>query len=166
MGRQINFYMDEKIQDLFVDYIFHQGFVVMYTDSNKKELVVCENKNNLNQEYYLFIYKKVFGELVCDENFNYELNVVDSPVIEFTKTMVKDEGKTIIRGRLWMETKYYDENNNLLLKAPKLTDEYNLLVKWIKKHIPFQEVMCGNHIIKEYISNDMKGLLNNGFKLM
>lgn len=51
-------------------------------------------------------------------------------------------------------------------KDSRLISEYNLLAKWVKKNVPYQDILKGDYIVKEYITNRIKELSNCGFKLM
>lgn len=167
MGKQINFYIDKTVEDEFMKQIFSQGFVLIAEDLDNKKLVTFNDLETTNsQMYILYLYKKDFGPIVTDVECEYRLDYLRSPVIEFTRTLIKREKKLIIKGRIWLESKFYDMNGEVVNKDPGLTKEYNSLVKWIKKNVPLQDISKGDFIVKEYITKSIKVIADSGFKLI
>lgn len=167
MGRQINFYIEKELEDKFMQKIFEDGFVVVAEDLENKKLVKFNELSEVNpQIHILYLYKENYGQIITDKEYEYRLDCLRSPVIEFTKTLIKYEKKIIIRGRLWVESKFYDKNGVVVNKDSRLISEYNLLAKWVKKNVPYQDILKGDYIVKEYITNRIKELSNCGFKLM
>lgn len=167
MGKQINFYIENELQEKFIQQSFDQGFTILAEDLDSKKLVILNQLCDINPKIYtMYLYKVDFGGLVFDKDYKYKLDYLRSPVIEFTRNLIKPEKKIITRGRLWMESKYYNQNGEQVSKDINLTIEYDLLVRWLKKRVPFQEVSNGNYIIKEYVTNNIKEKVTSGFRLM
>lgn len=167
MGKQINFYLENELEEKFIEQFFNQGFVVIAEDLENKKLVTFNELGEVNpQIYILYLYKKDYGQIVTDKECEYRLDYLRSPVIEFTRTLIKHEKKLITRGRVWMEPKFFDESGEVVNKDSRLTKEYNSLAKWIKKNVPLQDVSKGEYLIKEYITNSIKDVANRGFRLM
>nr|WP_314458959.1 hypothetical protein [uncultured Clostridium sp.] len=167
MGKQINFYIEKEFEEKLIQQIFNEGFVIVAEDLDEKMLVTYDEFQKVNPKVYImYLYKKNFGKLVIDKDCEFRLDSLRSPIIELTRTLIKNDKKIVTRGRLWVETKYYDENGEIILKDSILTKEYNSLVKWIKKNVPNQEVMKGEYIIKEYVTDYIRNLTDNGFKLI
>lgn len=167
MGRQINFYMEETLQEQFIQKLFEKNFLIIAEDLENKKLVVYDEYQKFNSNTYtMYLYKNNFGELLTKEDCDYRLDYLKSPVIEFTKNLIKNDKMIITRGRLWLETKYYNDDGNIVCKDTIITQEYNALVRWIKNRIPFQEVTKEGYIVKEYVTDYMKGLADSGFWLM
>lgn len=167
MGKQINFYLERELEGKFIEELFNAGFVIVAEDLDNKKLITYNELKEVNSKIYiLYLYKKDLGTLLINKECEYRLDYLRSPVIEFARTIIKSEKKVITRGRLWMESKYYGENGEIVCKDSKLTSEYNKLVKWIKKYVPFQDVAKGDYVIKEYVTDSIKELANTGFRLM
>lgn len=167
MGKQITFYIEKELEDEFIAYVFEKGFVMLHSDLEEKEILTYNESLQINEKaYILYLYKKDLGEIVTDKNCEYRLDCTRSPLLEFTRTLVKQDKKVIVRGRLWAELKYYDKNGDIIFKNSQLEKEFDILAKWLKKRIPFQEVKKGEYIVKEYITDNIKEATNRGFRLM
>ena len=156
MGRQINFYMSEQIQAEFIAFLEQENF--LYVDYYVDKTVHPASKD----VYSVYLYKEAYGKLVK----KFDDKVYDSsngPLIEFSKTMMKEEEKKIIRGRLWMTDWYYDETGNKVKKNELLIKDYEKLVRWLKKHIPYQEYNQKGYILKEYINDEVIELQKQGY---
>lgn len=167
MGRQINYYMNKNIENEFMKYVFSKDFKIISEESVSGKTIVYNTIDEVDQsEYYLYLYKTEFGDIINYTSGNYRIDNRISPVIEFIRTYIKDKDKEIIRGRIWFESKYYGEDSEIIYKNPMLIKEYESLVRWIKKNVPYQEVEDRGYVFKEYISNDIKKMVSEGFKLM
>jgi hypothetical protein len=115
----------------------------------------------------VYLYKKDFGELVLDSipNGRKFIDEIKSPVIEFIRTVVREEDKEVSRGRLWVEMKYWNEKGVQVEKSKALNDWYTGLCKWIKKQLPKSEFSANQETYAEYISNSMKELVEKGYKI-
>lgn len=139
MGRQINFYMSENVQQNFIrmlyesDYIFlnGKGQVIEYVDEQK----YCD----------YFLYMKKYGPISIKEE--YFLDSLKSPVIQFSKTIIR-EGK-IRRGRLWISNNQNTEGEKELVK------DFNRLNRWIRKNVPMKEITKGDYAVKEHTSEQL-----------
>ena len=167
MGKQINFYMDEVIEIEFIKLIINEGFILLYTDLEQRKLLSIESVEQFGGRVNRFyLYKGELGNIVNDKFRSFDIDTLRSPVIEFSRTIVNSEEKKITRGRIWVETRYYGDNDGLVAKNPLLEKEFNKLVKWIKKNIPYQDTIQGDYILKDYISNNLKELNTIGYRLM
>lgn len=101
---------------------------------------------------------------MCQDN-KARIDILKSPVIEFSKTIIKAEQKKILRGRLWISDQYYGEEGNLIKKEKVFVKDYQMLRRWIKKYIPYQEIKKGEYLVKEYINDELKELQDGGFAL-
>lgn len=152
MGRQINFYMSDKLFEDFTDLLISKGFI--FLDSSGNEYGIKEPRLKT------FLYKKEYGEpnyLKSKKTSKETALDCDSPMIEYFYGKVRHEDKKIGCSRLWMSTnvpKEYIKDYNSLVK------DYNSLVRWVKKNAPYQEILV-THIrgtqsmCKKYISNDI-----------
>jgi len=114
------------------------------------------------------MYKDEYGKCHWDARIR-QIDSLRSPVIEFSKTMINYEEKRILRGRIWVGTQYYDENGYIVRKDPNLINEFESMVRWLRKRVPFQEARigkAGNEKLKNYICDDMKELADAGYWLL
>lgn len=170
MGKQINYYMDKETELSFLAYIKELGGQFVFTKNFKNYIInddlECFRSNNGNLDGY--IYHTCFGSIKFESKFNeyigqeYEsFSEICSPIIQFNTSPVVLEEQRVVRGRVFVEMKYW-EGDRLMTKPKELDDFYKKLVKWIKKHVPYQEVEINGHIRKEYISDSILKLVQEG----
>lgn len=159
MGRQINFYMSENTQAMFINYLEQNQFKLL--DNNAK-IIKCATSNNV---FGMYLYKQSYGGIIMRQDNRGIIDSIKSPVIQFVKTIIKEEYKKVLRGRMWITDKYNDNNGILIEKDVNLIREYNKLNHWIKRNVPYQEIKKGNFIVKEYVNDDVKELQKKGFSL-
>ena len=70
-----------------------------------------------------------------------------------------------MRGRLWIADWYYDDEGNLVKKEGILVKDYQILIRWIKKHVPYQEIKKGEYLVSEYVNDELKKMQEKGFVL-
>ena len=88
-----------------------------------------------------------------------------SPVIEYIRTTIRHEEQEISRGRLWVEPKYWDENNQLQEKPKELIQWFSEMSKWIKKNVPQQKFDSHGYEYKEHISTSLIQLVSEGYRI-
>ncbi len=155
MGRQIYFYMSEAVQAELIEFLKQNQYVYYDYYANKVENVADKKL------YTVYLYKENYGEFLRN---NYRrVDFMNGPVIEFSKSMIDAETKRLIRGRLWMDSWYFDEAGNKVKKSELLTKDYEKLVRWVKKHVPYQEYEQKGYILKEYISDEVIELQKQGY---
>ena len=152
MGKQINFYMSENVQNQFIDFLISNNFLFLDNEGNKIDF---QNLCSYN-DYYL--YKNEFGCLLIRNN---SIDVLNSPIIEFCKTRVKEN--RILRGRLWISDQYYKYNNGQTQQSKNYIMEYNMLAKWIKKNVPYQNIKKGEFFVKEYTNDELIQMEKTGY---
>mgnify|MGYP002875499010 FL=1 len=152
MGKQINFYMSENVQNQFIDFLISNNFLFLDNEGNKIDF---QNLCSYN-DYYL--YKNEFGYLLTKNN---SIDVLNSPIIEFCKTRVKEN--RILRGRLWISDQYYKSNNAQTQQSKNYIMEYNMLAKWIKKNVPYQNIKKGEFFVKEYTNDELIQMEKTGY---
>lgn len=139
MGRQINFYMDEDTELAFIEEVLQNGQIVCvagYAD-NKPTFVKALSEVELCRDAdTLYLYQPVFGDLAARPlpDDRVYIDAINSPVVEFSRPNVEHEKKRIHSGRLWVEMKHWDDDENLVEKPEELGKWYSSLVRWIKKH--------------------------------
>jgi len=163
MGKQINFYMSKDVEDEFIEYLKQNNFMFLITDFESNKIINTYGKTDNSSKLYLF--KEVYGDITMQEGVLSRLNTIKSPVIEFRRTIIKEDKKKILRGRIWVSNQYYDDYGTIIKKNPQLIQDYNSLVRWIKKHVPYQEIKKDEYSVKEYVNDEMKQLGEEGFTL-
>lgn len=93
------------------------------------------------------------------------INTIESPVIEFSKTVINEEKKKVLRGRLWISPWYYGKDGSAIKKEELFIKDYEKLVRWIKKNVPYQQIKAGDYVVKEYASDEIVALQEDGFCL-
>lgn len=156
MGKQINFYMDEEVQNRFIEYLSECGFLTIGVDT----MAVSVTSSSV---FSVYLYKENYGALVYSKNLENQVDSIRSPVIQFRKTIIKKEQQRILRGRLWLEDKYYAEDGSIVQKDKELEKDYRKLVRWIKKNVPYRKITKGNLEVSEYASQSYDELLKDGF---
>ena len=157
MGKQINFYIGEITQNSFIQYL------------QENEFLFWDKRQNVIQDLFeksvsvLYLYKPNYGEMIMHKDYRDTIDIIKSPLIQFNKTLIKEDKKKIIRGRIWIEDKFYSDDGDCIKKDKVFVDDYMLLMKWIKKNAPLQEIPKGEHFVKEHVSSDLNDYLENGF---
>ncbi len=159
MGKQINFYMSKSIQESFIEFLLKNRFAFLDKDAS---LVKQANSDNITSVY---LYKENYGNIIMHGEGAAGIDVIKSPVIQFRKTIIKEERKAILRGRLWIASQYYAEDGTVIKKNDLFLKDYQLLARWIKKNIPLQKIEKGKHNVNEYASDELKDLQDKGFIL-
>lgn len=171
MGRQINFYMSDKMRQEFVDFLTNKGFC--YVDDGVCEEVTYIAPSDIYSSFKVYLYKKEFGKInLRDTGIVKYIDGCYNPVIEYiisrpsTKTV-----KRILNGRVWMTSDdLYDENADREL----MTKEYNKIIRWLKKHLLYENIEAekytyckhGGYTIKEYIDEEaIRMITEDGFTL-
>lgn len=159
MGRQINFYMSETVQAEFIEFLKQNQFVYYDYYANKVENPADKKLDEV------YLYKEDYGVFLRNKNDNRYIDFMDGPVIEFSKPIVNAETKKLTEGRLWMDGWYFDEAGNKVKKNELLTKDYEKLVRWVKKHVPYQEYIQKGYILKGYINDEVIELQKQGYIL-
>lgn len=121
---------------------------------------LCRLKGeNIFNESSVCLYKDSFGEIKLKriKNMNkFRIDKSYNPVIEYWFSRIKHSDKSIRSGRLWFTSyDFYDVNADRTV----INSDYNRLVRWIKKNVPYQKV--SGYSQKIYISNDLVDLIYN-----
>lgn len=159
MGRQINFYMNKSIQKAFIDYLFQNNFLLFDKKATYIGKVISDNISSL------YLYKYNYGNIIMRQDNTKSIDSLKSPVIQLNKTIIKENEKKILRGRLWLSHQYYDDEGMMIKKEESLLKDYQLLVRWVKKNVPYQKIRKGNCYVNEYVNDEIIDLQNEGFVL-
>ena len=169
MGKQINFYMDSIDEALFIDIVLRKGKMYDQLGNNTPTKIrALPDKISEPGGFMVYLYENnylmnKYGSLDGEIN---NIDIFKDPVIEFSRTIIRTSSKEISRGRLWLEMRYFDEEDKPLTKDESINNWYKELSKWIKKHLPRREIVEKNGTFKEYISQSLIELVENGYKLL
>lgn len=155
--------MEEK----FFIYLNEKG-VAIFEGINEKPLVVDKLPVPFSGKgwFKLYLYNNAGDLIIKKLNTGREcVDSIKSPVIEYSRTIIREDLKEISRGRLWVETKYYNNDGDLVQKDIRLEEWYKELCKWIKKNAPKTE-LDKEKKCKEYISKSVLQLLEQGYKIV
>ena len=162
MGKQFGFIMDRVDENEFLKMILEdgkafQGTGVMQIFSPPESIWIK-----------LYLTKSEFGELKIrkTENDIQYIDPIESSVIEFNETIPRIKIKEIQRGRLYLDNKYWDDNNQLIKKNENLDIWYKELVRWIKKRLRCVETCPYGKVVKEYVSESLVKYVEEGFHLL
>ncbi len=163
MGRQFGFIMDENDEKAFFDFVKqHNCFYLTDHSYGSREI----NEFPLEKWSSLYIYNKQFGDLVFKKYYGkYWIDNSYSPVIEFLHTWVMDNEQRITRGRLWVEMKFWNENEELVQKDSQLEALYKQCVRWIKKNLNVVVVSPYGKPEKQYVSKSLEEKVISGYRL-
>lgn len=165
MGRQFRFIMDEKDERLFFEYVQLENKI--YIEMPFQNPVQIKTFP-LKSWFKLYIYNEKFGNLLFRKysNAKYRIDDISAPVIEFCHTFVRDNEKEIQRGRLWLEMKFWNENEELVQKDSQLEALYKQSVKWIKKNLECVVLSPYGKQVKEYVSKTLVQKVVSGYHLL
>ncbi len=161
MGRQINFYMDKQVEREFFDFLSLNGYSILYENYREKKICKVISYEELDESMWIiFLYKEDFGLLQYSGEGDYKINKLCAPVIEWCRTIVKKEERTVKRGRIWISGEIEFKNSEIEIQFRK---EFDSLMRWIRKMVPKQEYDYKGYTIKDYISNDIKDYIMLGY---
>ncbi|WP_455541999.1 hypothetical protein [Intestinibacter sp.] len=152
MGKQINFYMDKKLEEEFFQFVKKDN-LVLFEDENGKLISIDKlPPKEVRWSGFLYICSKEVGDYILSNNLEYSYKL---EVIEFSRSIVYPETKHISGGRLYVISSYFNENEELIYRGEQVNKLYQKLCRWIRKRIPKKEFMKNNYLSKEYISESL-----------
>ena len=104
-----------------------------------------------------------YGNLIFRQNYRAQIDQIKTPVIEFSKTRINRAQRKILRGRIWLSTQFYTSDGTLVKREAELLRDYEKLVRWIKKNVPYQKIPKGNFEVMEYANDSLFELCKDGF---
>lgn len=169
MGKQINFLMDKETEEKFIEYILSDG-IVLFEGNNMNPVKINTLPEPFSGKawFKLYLYKEGFGDLILKkiDNGREYIDAIASPVIEFSRTIIRNEAKEVSRGRLWVEMEFFNDKKELTIKPKDLGDWFKNLSKWVKKYLPRTEIVAKNKIYSEYSSKSVSDIIKSGYKVM
>lgn len=164
MGKQLGFVMDKHDKEEFLKYVLDKG--VIYTCDNYKEQQILQVSELLKNDGWFRVYVTVKSEIPItytplSDNRKY-IDGISEPVIEILNSAICESDKRIVRGRLWVEMKYFNNEGELITKCRELDELYKDLCKWIRKNLKKVSVELRGR--KEYISESLSKIGEKGYK--
>jgi len=156
MGRQHVFAMDEEDEILFMEYLRGNGYVIYQDDKSGIPKLIEKFPEPFSSKgwFILYLYRSNFGEMKFRElnDGRLYLDAGIAPVIEFSRTIVRHGNVREIQfGRIWVEMKYYDENEMLVKKSEELDKGYKDIKRWINKQLGKSNVHFKSGACKECV---------------
>lgn len=127
MGKQICFFMGPEDEKKFIELVLAQQDMLVRKKLKDGEIDPVKDPLNTN-ESQLFIISKQAKIIIRSHGF---LNETESDVIEFDRC--KRDNNKIKEGRLWIEMKYWDKQEQLITKEKWFNDRFEFYRRWIKK---------------------------------
>lgn len=156
MGRQIKFYMSNSMQQEFISFLQEQGFKFLQSGLVNGDFHI--QPQNVIFEYKVYLYRDDFGNLLLEQfgdSTQKSISSLFNPVIEYRLSKTNTIKKRVTAGRMWITSyDFYDTKAN----RDFIINEYNRLVKWIKKNVLYQPVISSE---KKYIDQETLKLINN-----
>lgn len=168
MSKQINFLMDKDTEEKFLIYIKENGVAIFEGNNYSPKIIeVLPEPFSGKGWFKVYLYNNqedlILNKLSTGREY---IDSIKSPVIEFNRTIIREGAKEVSRGRLWLETKFYNEDGELVSKDIDLDEWYKNLCKWIKKNVPRTEISNNGREYKEYITKSVVQLLEQGYKIV
>lgn len=156
--------MDDQDEKSFVEFILKNA-EIYFEGEFEVPVKIKELPEKFSGKgwFKVYLYRSDLGGMEVEEISNGRkiINSTKSPVIEFIRTIIRNDESEIRRGRLWVEMKYYD-NQNLLSEKPKdLNELYSILGKWIKGNLIKTDMINNNRKRTEYVSSSIVPLLKD-----
>jgi hypothetical protein len=164
MGKQIEFIIDDKLEQSFYEYLLSEDFIFyVRNDNNFDEIKAFPQPLSIDFWYSIILYKRNFGEITIKETKN-NIRYIDklvSPIIEYSRCVISENNKTISKCRLWVELSYYNDNKCLINKSKDLDNAFNVLSKWVKNNLTKKEIKSNGNVYKLYISDVIKNFIES-----
>lgn len=164
MGKQFGFLMDRDDEKKFFEYLISNYKIhLQIPHQSIKRIFSLPNENWFN----LYINNDASGNLnpVEYDSDKFMIFPVDSPVVEFRQTFVRDEMQEMTRGRLFVEMHYW-KNNELVKKESALEEIFKQCVRWIKKNLRCVELQKDGNLKKEYASESLVKKIISGYHIL
>ena len=153
----------------FKELILKKG-IILFEGTNLHPIQIQELPLSFTGKgwFKVYLYQKRFGELHLEEldSGRKYINPHLSPVIEFSRTVIRNNPKEISRGRLWVENKYYNDREELINKSKNLDEWYSQLSEWIKMRMSKKLIVTPQKKYNEYTTRSLKEMVENGYRIV
>ena len=172
MGRQYHFYMGREDEELFLEYLKQNQYVVYQDNKDGNPKVIDkwpEPDSRTCAWFILYLYREDFGGMVFSDSLGdgrLFINPGDASVIEFSRTCINPKDKGIMSGRIWLEMNCYDKNGMLWHKSENLIKAYNNIKKWIRKQLKKVDMYTesGNYIKGDFSEDILKLVMEEEYR--
>jgi hypothetical protein len=126
MGRRVRFFMYGNDELIFLEEI-----------KNNFDLLLDEKSEPLKELVKPEIMRSLFITIPNSNISKWQNGDVDplmSEVIHFIRSIVEEKNQ-LWEGGLWIETKFYGDKNQLVIKPDWLTKKFNVYKKWVTKNL-------------------------------
>ena len=111
MGRQFHFFMGEKEEEELKRYLLDSNVKILFEGKNPTPVEITEFPPAFSDRgwFMVYLYKEEWGELVMKDVLTERkyLDVFSSPVIEFSRTVIREHAKEITTGLIWFQNRYF-----------------------------------------------------------
>lgn len=169
MGKQFNFFMDEKDEERLRKYLLESHVKLIFEGRNLMpvEITVFPPPFSGKGWFIIYLYKEEWGELVARDvsTTMKRIDQLSSPVIEFSRTVIRSDARGITPGRIWFQSNHFKEDI-LLNKCSEINAFYLELMRQIKMILPKQKKPFTERNTTIYCSDSIKIMLDDGYKIM
>lgn len=158
MGRQIQFFMSAEDESEFIEVVRESGDRVLRERLQNGSPEDVTDSPSLPGDYQFYLASRQ-SKIV--ESKNGFIDPYDSDVIEFSRSRTL-KGNAMDPGRLWVEMRYWDRENRLIVKEDWLLKRYEFYRRWIQKH--YRKSKTGPFYL--YIGEGAYRLYLSGVKMM
>lgn len=164
MGKQFEFFMAEKDEETLKEFLQQLNVKILYEGKSSQSIEITHLPPAFSDIgwFQLFLYKEEWGKLK-DKSLSVYIHYL--PIIEFRRTIVRNNSKEISPGRIWYQNKYFDEDENLVEKCKDIDLFYYDVKKKIKKILPNHKRFDAGKNRTFYCSESIKELLDEGYKI-
>lgn len=169
MGKQFNFFMGERDEERLKKYLLKSNVKILFEGKNPMPIEITEFPPTFSGKgwFIMYLYKEEWGELVI-RNVSTDMKRIDllsSPVIELSRTVIRSTAKEITPGRIWFQNSYFKEDT-ILNKCSDINNFYLELMRQIKIILPKQKKPFAEGNTTIYCSDSIKKMLDNGYRIM
>jgi len=146
MGKQVNFYMLEKDEQEFVEFVLSDGRTVILGDASLEEMPPILNRLPVEDlppiyritvlfwrpGYPLFTRYGVMKAGPLQGQGVYFVDHLRSSVIEFSRSLLLPDKNLLTRGRIWAEMRRL-EGDRFVYKGEEFEEWYDTIAAWIRK---------------------------------
>lgn len=139
MGKQVNFYMTDRDEADFVEFVRSDrdvGLFMSVVPTNDVPLLAELPKQGVPFWFSLCLWDRDHSpapkiDYVPEQRY-YTVDEIRSEVIQFWRSHL-DEGR-LVRGRIWAEMAVWQNDGTLLRKSESFRKWFDRLANWIKRH--------------------------------
>lgn len=161
--------MGEKEEEELKRYLLDSNVKILFEGKNPTPVEITEFPPAFSDRgwFMVYLYKEEWGELVMKDVLTERkyLDVFSSPIIEFSRTVIREHAKEITPGRIWFQNRYF-KGDTILNKCREMTRFYQALARQIKKILPKHRKPLAGGNTTIYCSDSIKEMLDNGYRIM